>query len=620
MRILARTPGGGDGRSPFPSPADLGKAELTPMTATCASVRLREVFLYEAEQGVWLRFVRPLKILMARRNADVMPQLRALDQALSRGCYVAGFIAYEAGPAFDPGVKARRDSEFPRMVFGVFRAPEVWRELPGSEETEADVSGPTTWRPDISESHYRACLHRIRTFIRWGHTYQVNFTLRLRTLAPSNGWAFFRRLVAAQEAPYAAWVDLGGWQILSASPELFFRLDGHRIVARPMKGTAPRGLWHEQDLQQAARLRRSEKNRAENVMIVDMVRNDLGRIAQPGSVRVVQLYTVERYPTVWQMTSTVEARTAAPLAEIFRALFPPASVTGAPKCRTTQIIAALESAPRRIYTGTVGFAGPSRQAQFNVAIRTVLIDPVRGKAEYGVGGGIVWDSETGSEYHECLLKARVLARARPEFDLLETFLWTPRSGYRFLGLHLRRLANSAIYFGFRFDPSETLRRLRRAAGRFRPHPYRVRCRVSRGGGVAVEATPWPKGPPPWGNVALGLRPVDPEDPFLYHKTTYRHVYEQALADRPGFSDVLLFNVRGEITESTMANVAIRVGRVLYTPPICCGLLPGTYRAWLLGCGRLRERPVLVDEIREHPHVYLFSSVRGWASVRVVMPT
>ncbi len=282
--------------------------------------------------------------------------------------------------------------------------------------------------------------------------------------------------MAAQDPPYGAFLDTGEWVICSASPELFFRLDGARIECRPMKGTAARGRTQAEDLAQARALQASEKERAENVMIVDMVRHDLGRVAQTGSVKVDRLFEVERYPTIWQMTSTVEAQTEAGLGDIFRALFPPASITGAPKVRTMQIIAELERLPRRLYTGTIGFLAPGRRAQFNVAIRTLLVNRPTGCAEYGVGSGITWDSDPEAEWQECRTKARILAPPVPAFSLLETMRWTPEEGYYLLERHLERLQDSALYFGFRFDLTALRLELERlAAGLGRSAPAESAC-------------------------------------------------------------------------------------------------------------------------------------------------
>jgi len=352
-------------------------------------------------------------------------------------------------------------------------------------------------------------------------------------------------------------------------------------------------------------------------MIVDMVRNDLGRAAETGSVHVPALFAVEQYPTVWQMTSTVRAKTLVPLDRIFQALFPPASITGAPKRRTMEIIAELESSPRRIYTGAIGMVAPGGRAQFNVAIRTLLIHKKSGLAEYGVGGGIVWDSQQDKEWEECSLKTRVLHVHRPSFDLLETMLWSPEHGFSLLEYHLERLGQSAAYFGFSVDPLRIREELEHVASRLGEVPHRIRLLVSRSGASKLDTSPVESDSSRFADIVLSRSPVDSSDVFLYHKTTHRRVYDDALKACPGFGDVLLFNEKGEITESTIANVVVESHGGLWTPPVRCGLLPGTYRAWLLDRKQVRERTITIEEILHSPNVYLANSVRGMHRVKVV---
>jgi para-aminobenzoate synthetase/4-amino-4-deoxychorismate lyase len=402
---------------------------------------------------------------------------------------------------------------------------------------------------------------------------------------------------------------------------LFFRLEGDRLESRPMKGTEKRGLTPEDDRNQAKRLQDSEKNRAENIMIVDMIRNDMGRIAISGSVVPERLFEIERYPTVWQMVSTVTSQTRAALSDIFTALFPCASITGAPKPRTMDIIAREETTPRRIYTGTIGYLAPGRRAQFNIAIRTVLVDRPAGTAEYGVGGGIVWDSETGNEYEECWLKAKVLTDSPPVFDLLETLLWTPADGIFILARHLHRLAESAEYFDIPLSIPFLRSRLNVECSTFNVQfPLRIRLRVARDGKITLESTPLDlRNASSPVRVRLAAKPVDPGDRFLYHKTTHRAVYEQAKAGVEDCDDVLLWNPAGELTESTIANIVVERNGELLTPPVRCGLLPGTYRAELLEQGNIREAILPVSELSPSDKIHLINSVRKWREA-ILIPT
>ncbi|MFH0880291.1 MAG: aminodeoxychorismate synthase component I [Lentisphaerota bacterium] len=568
-----------------------------------------------AVAGRWLHFTRPRRIVTACCLEDVVPAIQTLEKAVNDdGLHAAGFISYEAAPAFDPALKTRVDAEFPLCWFGLFEGPEETGELPAGDDAGL---WSAIWQPTISEDDYRHHLEAIRDFIRQGDTYQVNYTYRLRGQVCSDPWKIFLGMAAAQYAPYSAFVDTGEWAVCSASPELFLKWDGQSLESRPMKGTAARGLWSDDDRRKAAGLRVSRKNRAENVMIVDMVRNDLGRVAEIGSVTAPSLFAVEQYPSVWQMTSTVQARTTASLSQILQATFPPASITGAPKSRTMEIIADLETTPRRVYTGAVGYLSPGCRAQFNVAIRTLLIHRKNGEAEYGVGGGIVWDSKWASERQECRIKAKVLSMRRPDFDLLETLRWAPESGCDLLRYHLKRLAESAAYFQYTLDTSLVRLELDQLASRLPPAPHRVRLLASRKGAVRVEATPLPPGPSSFPDITLAQSPVDSSDVFLYHKTTHRDSYLEALKTRPGCSDALLFNQAGEITETTIANVVVELDGQLFTPPIRCGLLPGTFRSFLLDQNKIRERVVTKEEILQSPNIFLINSVRGMHRVGLV---
>lgn len=573
----------------------------------------QRVVLRDETRRKWLNFTSPCQILTTRRIEEVLPLVRQMEEMVRRdGLYAAGFISYEAAPAFDPSLPASIDEEFPLLWFGLFEQVNEITLLPNGEESGTFMQ----WHPSVTPEEYRCCLRAIHKFIREGDSYQVNFTYRLQARTDVNPWHLFIQIVGDEEAHFAAFVDTGEWAVCSASPELFLRIDGQRIESRPMKGTAARGLWIEDDLAKRATLICSEKERAENLMIVDMVRNDLGRVALCGSVHVPFLLEIEKYPTLWQMTSTVCARTSEPLDRILQATFPPASITGVPKRRTMEIIAELESSPRRIYTGTIGFVTPERYAQFNVAIRTVLLHKASGRAEYGVGGGIVWDSKPRDEYEECLTKSKVLSPLKRDFDLLETLLWSPRSGYWLLEYHMKRLARSADYFGFKADYRQIRNELAIVSAGLPSRPHRVRFLVSRRGSIRCEAISLESTSMRFGDVVLARNPVDIGDVFLYHKTTHRRVYEDAVRMCPGSDDVLLFNKAGQVTESTLANVAVEIDGMLCTPPVRCGLLPGTQRAWLLDHAQLQERIISVQEVLNNPNVYLLNSIRGMHKVTI----
>ena len=617
------------------------------------------VLVRDAATGRWLQFSHPREIVTAFTVADIASGLERVENAVAqRGLYAAGFISYEAAPAFDPALTVKGSGGFPLLWFGLYDGAEpvdlpahscrtggvrpssgaatsensivsgrsgvLGGAMPAAPEdgrTPAPTSDPNPgkadWQPSVGFAEFEGILKRIKALIRSGDTYQVNYTYRLSTSLAAEPWDLFLQLVAAQEAPYGAFVDTGEWVIGCASPELFFRLDGDHIICRPMKGTAARGLTQAQDQAQAETLRASEKEQAENVMIVDMVRHDLGRVADTGSVKVPRLFEVEKYPTLWQMTSTIEASTSAALSNVFRALFPPASITGAPKVRTMQIIAQIETSPRRVYTGTIGFIAPGRRAQFNVAIRTLLWNRQTRQAEYGVGSGITWGSQPEAEWQECRIKTRILDAWVPAFSLLETMLWTPEDGYTLLDRHLQRLAQSAVYFGFAVDLAAVGLELERLAARLARTRRKVRLLVSKKGRITLEAEALPAADPAPQLVAIASGRVEPGNPFLCHKTTNRGLYEAARAACPGYDDVLLLNERGEVTESTIANVAVEIEGKLCTPPVECGLLPGTLRADLLERGTLIERGISVEDVLRSPRVLLLNSVRGLYQVQVV---
>lgn len=576
-----------------------------------------QVVLRDAVTNRWLQFDSPLEIVEAYHAGDVLKSLRRVEEAVSeRGLYAAGMIAYEAAPAFDSALAVLPDGAFPLLWFGLYDHP---REMEIPKYSGSTVPPVMHWRSSVSPDEYSRAFEKIKNYIQQGDTYQVNYTLRLLESFPADPWTFFVRLLAAQGPAYGAFIDTGKWIVCSASPELFFRLDGTSIESRPMKGTAARGLTLAQDREQADALKASRKNRAENLMIVDMVRNDMGRIAERGSVHVSSLFDIEKYPTLLQMTSTVRAETGASFTEIFSAMFPPASITGAPKNRTMQIIAELETTPRRVYTGSIGFIAPGRHAQFNVAIRSLLINKESGQAEYGVGGGIVWDSDCEMEQMECRTKSLILNVSSEPFSLLETMLWTPDTGYYLLERHLKRLERSAEYFDYPIDVHEIRRHLLNLSESLSHAGHRVRLLVSDDGHISSQAhlvdlrgTSSPK------KVVLARSPVDKSNPFLYHKTTNRRIYEDALSACPGYDDVILYNEEGEVTESTIANLVVDIKGSLYTPPVSSGLLPGTYREWMVEMKMVEERPITIEEVLTSSDVYLVNSVRGMYSVKVLL--
>lgn len=553
----------------------------------------------------WLAFRDPVLVLQAHSPDAVRRTLADVEQLTrDRGLHAVGFLAYEAGAAYGLSVQDAA-GDLPLAWFALYDAKTV------TQVSRPQVTGDYTLGallPSVDRAAFDRAFSRIKEYLASGDTYQVNYTFQMAGTFEGNAAALFADLCAAQQGQYSASIDLGDYVICSASPELFFELRGADILARPMKGTAGRGRTLPEDRARGAALAASEKERAENVMVVDMVRNDLGRVADVGTVEVPELFTVERYPNVWQMTSLVKARSLAPFEEIFAALHPSASVTGAPKVRTMEILRELESAPRGVYTGAIGHVPPDGLARFNVAIRTAVIDRRAGQLSFGVGSGIVWDSEAGAEYDECLLKGSVLGRRPVEFELLETLRWTPREGYYLLDRHLERLRDSSEYFGVPVLLSDVHDALA-AAVAGADESLRVRLLVDREGRVRSERTAHV---PMGATLKLGLaaEPVDASDVFLFHKTTNREVYERARSSVAGVDEVLLWNRAGQVTEATTANLIAEIDGARVTPPVECGLLAGTCRAAMLDAGEVVEAVVTLTDLRRATRLWLINSVHG----------
>lgn len=566
---------------------------------------------FHGRRGARAFFKNPLEVISVSDLNEVRLALREVERAARAGAYAVGFVAYEAAPAFDRALVVR-EAATPLAWFGIFDAPAspTRPEGPGGRG-----HSPTGWEPSETRDAYERSVREIRETIARGDTYQVNYTFRLRARFGGDAFAFYERLRAAQPTRFGAYLDTCRFKILSASPELFFRRRGSRVLTRPMKGTAARGRWTEEDEANACALAASEKNRAENVMIVDLLRNDLGRVAETGTVRAASLFKVERHPTVFQMTSTVGARLreGATLEDIFAALFPCGSVTGAPKVSTMRLIARLEAAARGVYCGAVGYVMPGGDAMFNVPIRTVVVDASEGTAEYGTGGGVTWGSTPCGEYAEALDKARLLSEDASDFELLET-LRLEGGRYHLLEEHLARLKSSARYFGFRVSESRVREALAEHASQHSSRPTRrARLLVSRAGGVRVESAELEQ-TRGMQRVALARTPVDRRDRFLYHKTTRRGVYEARRAEHPLAFDVLLRNGEGELTEFTSGNLVLELDGRLWTPPRECGLLAGTMRETLLRSGEVSERVLTAEDLRRASRRLFVNGVRGRVEV------
>jgi len=559
-------------------------------------------------------FEEPEEIIVAHSLEEVLPALARIEQSVAGGMHAAGFINYEAASALNPELPLMTQSDLPLLWFGIFSKRRQVTAERDTEHSDCRISEPQL---DISRDQYCRSINSIRDAIARGETYQVNYTVRQKFSVAGDPFALYRRICRNQQAPFCAWINTGSHKILSASPELFFALQGDQLTMKPMKGTAARLPSPAEDLRQKEKLGQSPKDRAENLMIVDLVRNDLSTIAFNGTVEVPSLFNIETYPTVHQMTSTVTARIAPEtrITDIFRALFPCGSITGAPKRRTMEIIRDLETSSRGVYCGAIGYISPDREALFSVAIRTAVIDS-NNRGEVGVGGGITWYSNPNAEFGECHAKSAFLTRDSSYFCLIET-LRHDQHGYLMLDRHLHRLFGSANYFGFHVDLDKVISNLEEFARQLHGI-HKVRLLLDTDGTITVESTQIEAteiDAPPL-KLAVSEKKIDSNDPFLYHKTTRRAVYEDARNSHPEADDVLLINERNEITEGCFNNIVVRIGEEMLTPATACGLLAGVLRQELIEIGAIREAVLTLDDIYNAGRIWLINSVRGWRECRI----
>ncbi|WP_371164777.1 aminodeoxychorismate synthase component I [Buchananella felis] len=652
--------------------------------------------------GRSLLFGAPERVLVAHRSDQVTGVLHAAQQAVENGRWVYGFLAYEAAPGLDHSLSVRQAGApaapgglaapaapgaqappaLPLAWFAVCGAPLI-EPLGGVSEPPGGESGAeptvvagqgaaprpyrlTPWELDWDRAQHAAAVERVKAAIARGDTYQVNLTTRARARFAGDAYAYYLDLAERQRGAFCAYLEAGNWALLSASPESFLEWDGGRLRSVPMKGTAPRGGDPASDEKLRQSLAQSGKDTAENVMIVDLIRNDLARVAEVGSVHVPALFSVEAYPTVWQLTSTVAAtaRQDAGLADLMGAMFPCGSITGAPKKSTMDLIAELESSPRGIYCGAIGFIEPavgsagerragftgSSRGAFSVAIRTVALDRSTGRAEYGVGGGVTWQSTPEGEYAELLTKTRVL-HGQDDFALIETFALTA-AGARHLERHLARLSRSAQALGFGYDaaaltallesqiaaalaalpvpgeaaaPGKAAASPNAQAAVWTPEdPWQAplllgRLELRRDGTAAFSTRAPARTPLP---LRLGLDRPDAREPgfvaaWRRHKTTNRADFEAARARHPGRDDVVLVNRDGLVTETTVGNLAARIGGQWLTPPVQDGCLPGIGRQVALERGELREASISVEQLRAATQLAVLSSAMGWRPAKLV---
>jgi len=545
--------------------------------------------------------------IAATRPEEVVPALQLLQERVAGGLHAAGFLCYEAAGALNGDLTTCAPGDLPLLWFGLF---EERRAVPFPEAT--DPYRTSDWQPSMSEEEYCGAVAAVRKLIEAGDCYQVNLTMKQDFSFSGSPRAYFSELCRSQPTPYSSYLKTGSHRILSASPELFFSLSNGILTTRPMKGTAPRGRWFEEDEEAKRGLRESPKELAENLMIVDLLRNDMGVVSQTGSVQVASLFDVETHGTVHQMTSSIQSRISEEVGmlELFQALFPCGSITGAPKRRSMEIITQLEGKPRGLYTGCLGYLSPGGEAQFSVAIRTLVLDTASGRGELGIGSGITFDSVAASEYAETLGKGRFARESRREFHLIESLLFD--GGFFLLERHLERLARSAAYFGFPMELAAVLDALQGVAQGC-SGKEKVRLLLFPDGSISCEAAPIEEATQE-ASADFARVVVDSADPFLYHKTSCRGVYQAELAQRPELTEVIFLNQRGEVTEGANSNIVVLKDGALLTPALESGLLPGVFRAELLAQGRISEATLSRQDLEAAEEIYLINSVRKWRRV------
>ena len=542
-----------------------------------------------------------------------------VESYLDKGYWLSGYFSYEFGYCLEPvllPLLSVSQSNQPLAWLGVCKKPKAISKNQRPSEFFAKVDDDyriENLRPNVNHSHYLGQIKKIKSYLEGGLSYQVNYTFKVKFDFRGDPFSCYFGLRRSQPSSYASLINTGETKIISLSPELFFRIKGKQITARPMKGTIKRGITIEEDQRLKRELESSEKTKAENIMIVDLLRNDLGRISE--QVWVSKLFEVEKYRTLYQMTSTIRGKLKnnLKLKELFFSLFPCGSVTGAPKIKTMQIIHELEKEPRGIYTGAIGYISPKRDACFNVAIRTISLQGNKG--EMGIGGGIVYDSLDSAEYEEALLKAKFFVEGFPELKLIETFLLVDEE-YSFLEQHLKRIKKSSEYFLIALDIRAIRAALKKLAARSRGK-FKVRLLVNLEGESKLQKQPLGE-LPGLARVKISSKKIDPNNNFLYHKTTKRTLYnqEKANANQQGFFEVLFLNIYGELTEGSITNLFILKKGKLYTPHLKCGLLPGILRGQLLKEGKVEEITLYPKDILEAEKLYVGNSLRGLIEVKV----
>ena len=554
-------------------------------------------------------FIQPIKELKTRDLSEVANLLAQVESYQEQGYYVVGYVSYEAAPAFEEKLAVHKVPLLGEYLLYFTVHDRV--ETSPIPLTYDDIDLPSNWQEVTSEADYEKAIAQIHHHLRQGDTYQVNYTVQLKQDLSANPFAIYNRMVVEQEAGYNAYIEHDEMAVISMSPELFFEQNDRELTTRPMKGTTQRGVTDDEDLKEAAWLEQDPKNRSENMMIVDLLRNDMNRISEVGSEHVERLCQVEQYSTVWQMTSTIKSqlREDVDLVAVFRSLFPCGSITGAPKIATMEIIKNLEPQPRGVYCGTIGILLPNGRRIFNVAIRTIQLH--QGKAIYGVGGGITWDSTWESEYREVHQKAAVLYRKQARFQLITTGKISQNS-LLFEDQHLERLTKASRYFAYPFDPKKLRQKIEEECQACDVNQdYRLRISLSKSGEMKLSRQILAPLSPSFCKAKLCLQEADLNQSFTYFKTTHRPHLSL------GEQEKIYHNKSGELLETSIGNLVLKIAGKLYTPPINLGILPGIYRQYLLESGQVEEKVLTVEDLKQAEVIYACNAVRGLYELKVI---
>lgn len=572
-------------------------------------------------------FSSPIDVIKVSRPESI-PQAFKKIQEYRKKYFIAGYFSYELGYYFEKQFRPKKNYKFPLMHLAVFDKAAVFDHKNGrvsgniptglfQKPSSKEDFSIESLKFNFSKSEYCKRVETIRDYIRKGDTYQVNLTGKFKFGFKGSAFSFYDELKKRQNVPYGSFCKLGNEYILSFSPELFFRKENDRIISRPMKGTIKRGRDIFEDRFLSHTLRTNEKERAENLMIVDLIRNDLGRVCRTGTVKTKELFHIEKYRTLFQMTSTIEGKLKKNISyfDIFSNIFPGGSVTGAPKIKTMQIIRELEKESRNVYCGALGIFFPGNKAVFNLPIRTVRIEGKR--AEMGIGSGIVYDAKPENEFNECMLKAKFLTQKYQGFELTEGILFDKK--YRFLEAHLKRMKDSAEYFSFVFDEAKARDILKKNAKKLSGRgTFKVRMLLTKDGKITVGNSEIQKPEKGIKYAAVSKYKTDPENVFLYHKTTNRGFYDAELKKyfKKGCFDVIFLNKKNEVTEGARTNIFILKNKKYYTPPVESGILKGVYREYAIRKLRAEEKILHKKDLESADKIFLCNSVRGMVEVKI----